>query len=370
MPDPTTPTGTSRRGSCRAGMRDERARGALRQLAASLAASRASTRTPHVDDAPVAPEDRVPGSFRGAGARSPLFWKLMLIGMALVWGFSFFVLKDALDVLPPYQLLSVRFLSSALIMLALFHRRVRAHLNARNLAVGIGVGLITWVGYAFQTNGLAMTTAGKNAFLTGTYCIFVPFISYLIGRERLTRYNIGAAVLCLAGIGFVALDDLSANLGDVLSLVGAVFFALQMAVIAKFGRDLDVNVITFWMFLTVGLLSLAPGLALETAPPVEAITPGFVGTLLFLAVVCTCAGLLIQNLALAHVPASTGSLLLSLESPSGVFFSVVMTGEQVSVRLLAGFALIFVSIVLSETHFSFLTRRLRRAPASASSESS
>lgn len=314
-------------------------------------------------DAPVPPEDRVPSGLRGAGARSPLFWKLLLVGMALVWGFSFFVMKDALDVLSPHQLLAWRFLISALIMLLLFHRRIRLHLNARNLAVGVGVGVVTWVGYVFQTNGLAMTTAGKNAFLTGTYCIIVPFISCLISHERLTRYNVGAAVLCLAGIGFVALDDLSANPGDALSLVGAAFFALQMAVIAKFGRDLDVNVITFWMFLAVGALSLVPGIALETAPPAEAWTLGFIGSLAFLAVVCTCAGLLIQNLALAHVPASTGSLLLSLESPSGVFFSVVMTGEQVSARLLAGFALIFISIVLSETHFSFLAGRLRREPA-------
>ena len=72
---------------------------------------------------------------------------------------------------------------------------------------------------------------------------------------------------------------------------------------------------------------------------------------------CTCVGLLVQNLALAHVPSSTGSLLLSLESPSGVLFSVLLAGEVLTGRLVAGFALIFISIVLSETHFSFLRRR-------------
>ncbi|MBE6469675.1 MAG: DMT family transporter [Coriobacteriaceae bacterium] len=357
----TIPGGAPRRGSCRAGIADERAGAAVRSLAYSLRAPDATSAA----DAPVAPEDRFPGDLRGAGARSPLFWKLLLVGMALTWGLSFFITKGALDALPPYQLLAWRFLPSALIMLALFHRRIRAHLNTRNLAVGIGVGLITWIGYAFQTNGLDVTTAGKNAFLTGTYCIFVPFISHVISREQLTRYNIGAAVLCLAGIGFVALDDLSANLGDALSLAGAFFFALQIASIAKFGRDLDVNVITFWMFLTVGSLSAVPAVLLEPAPPASTWTWGLIATLAFLAVICTCVGLLIQNLALAHVPASTGSLLLSLESPSGVFFSVVMAGEAVSGRLLVGFALIFTSIVLSETHFSFVSRYFKRPVARA-----
>lgn len=56
------------------------------------------------------------------------------------------------------------------------------------------------------------------------------------------------------------------------------------------------------------------------------------------------------------MPPATGSLLLSLESPSGVLFSVLMAGEVLTGKLIFGFALIFLSIVLSETHFSFLRK--------------
>ena len=313
-------------------------------------------------DAPVAPEDRGAGRLRGAGARSPLFWKLLLVSMACIWGFSFYVVKDALDVLPSFYLLAWRFGSSAIIMLALFRRRVRAHFNARYLAVGLGMGVLEWAAYSLQTIGLTDTTAGKSAFLTGTYCILVPFISYLISREKLTRYNMGAALLCLAGIGLVALDSLTVGLGDALTLGGAIFFAFQIAMAAKYGQDMDINVLTFWMFAAVGVLSLVSSLACEPAVPASAWTPQLVGVIAFLSIVCTCVGLLIQNIGLAHVPSSTGSLLLSMESPSGVFFSVVLAGEMLTGRLLAGFALIFCSIVLSETHFSFL-RRGRRARA-------
>lgn len=311
-------------------------------------------------DAPVAAEDRVPPAhaLRGAGARSPLFWKLLLVAMALIWGFSFFVMKDVLATVPTFLLLACRFLPASAIMLALFHKRIIAHLNARNLAVGIGMGVLMGGGYVFQTLGLVGTTAGKNAFLTGTYCILVPFISFVMSREPLTRFNVGAAALCLSGIGFVALDNLTVGTGDVLTLVGAAFFAMQMATVAKYGRDLDVNVITFWMFLVVGAFSLAASLTVEDWPAASEWTPRLIATLGFLAVFCTCVGLLIQNLALSHVPSSTGSLLLSMESPSGVFFSVLLAGEVLTGRLLIGFALIFVSIVLSETHFGFLRRRL------------
>lgn len=72
------------------------------------------------DGVPVALEDRAPGELRGAGARSPLFWKTMLVAMALMWGFSFCMMKDVLDALPPYLLLACRFLIAAAIMFVLF----------------------------------------------------------------------------------------------------------------------------------------------------------------------------------------------------------------------------------------------------------
>ena len=306
-------------------------------------------------DAPVDIEDRAPGArLRGAGARSPLFWKVMLAAMAVMWGYSFFVMKDVLDAIPAFTLLACRFIASALIMLALFHKRVARHFNARNVAVGVAMGIAMGLGYAFQTLGLVETTAGKSAFLTGTYCILVPFISWLISREPLTRFNVGAAFLCVTGIAFVALDSISINRGDALTLAGAVFFALQIVLAAKYGRELDVNVITFWMFATVGAMDAVAALACE--PPIAQLpwSPVLVATIAFLAVCCTCIGMLVQNLALSHVPPSTGSLLLSLESPSGVLFSVLFTSEVLTGRLLVGFVLIFCSIVLSETRLSFL----------------
>ena len=312
-----------------------------------------------MEDAPVAREDLGAGELRGAGARSPLFWKVLLLSAALVWGYSFTTMKDALDTIPVFALIYIRFLPAAACMFLLFHKRIAAHLNVRNLAVGLGMGALMWAAYGLQTLGLDQTTAGKSAFLTGTYCILVPFMSRVISKERLTRYNMGAAVLCLGGIGLVALDSVAFNGGDMLTLGGAIFFALQMAVASKYGRAMDINVITFWMFVGNGALSLATSLLCETQPPLSIWTPSFIGVAVFLSVGCTCAALLIQNVGLAHVPASTGSLLLSMESPSGVFFSVLLAGEMLTPRLIVGFALIFLSIVLSETHFSFLSRRSR-----------
>lgn len=178
----------------------------------------------NLPDSPVAREDLGAGGVsRGAGARSPLFWKVLLFSVAVVWGYSFTTMKGALDTIPAFELVYVRFLPASLVMFAIFHKRIIAHFNARNLIVGLGMGALMWGAYGLQTIGLAQTTAGKNAFLTGTYCILVPFASYFLSGEKLTRYNLGAALLCLAGIGLVALDSVEFNIGDVITLAGAVF---------------------------------------------------------------------------------------------------------------------------------------------------
>ena len=217
------------------------------------------------DAVPVPPEDRAPGKLRGAGARSPLFWKLMLVAMALIWGYSFLTMKTVLDTVPTFMLLACRFLLSAVIMFTIFHKRIKAHFNREYVGFGVLMGCVIWSAYAAQTLGLVDTTPGKNAFLTGTYCILVPFIALILFKERVTKWHIASALLCLVGVGFVALDNFSIQMGDLMTLVGAVFFAVDMAVVGHIGRTRDVSVLTSWMFLFVGLFSLAATTAFE--PP-------------------------------------------------------------------------------------------------------
>lgn len=122
----------------------------------------------NLPDSPVAREDLgAGGASRGAGARSPLFWKVLLLSIAVIWGYSFTTMKDALDTIPVFELLYVRFLPASLVMFVIFHKRIIAHFNARNLIVGLGMGALMWGAYGLQTIGLAQTTAGKKCIFDG-----------------------------------------------------------------------------------------------------------------------------------------------------------------------------------------------------------
>ena len=107
--------------------------------------------------------------------------------------------------------------------------------------------------------------------------------------------------------------------------------------------------LTAVQFVAEGCMGLLSGAAFETFPGFAVFTPDIIGQLLFLAIFASIVAFGIQNVALAHIPPAQASLFLSLESVFGVLFSVLLYGEQLSLRLLVGFSLIFVAIIISET---------------------
>ncbi|MEE0704826.1 MAG: DMT family transporter [Adlercreutzia sp.] len=277
-------------------------------------------------------------------------YKLMLLAATIIWGIAFVVMKDAVDVLPPAQLIGVRFLLTGLLMAAVFHRSLRGTLNGPCLRAGLVLALVTFLAFWVQTIGLADTTPGKNAFLTATYCVIVPFLLWIVARKRPTLANVGAAVLCIAGIGLVSMTAGSFRLefGDLMTLLCAVFFAAQIIAISHYAQQFNVLALTVYQFLFGGLMGLVLGGLTEPTPTLAVLTPDFAFSLFYLVVFASGLCYLFQNVGLAHVAPAQGSLLLSLESVFGVLASVLLYGEVVTGRMMLGFVLIFAGILISE----------------------
>ena len=286
-------------------------------------------------------------------------YKLMLLGATIIWGIAFVVMKDAVDALPPAQLIGVRFLLTGLLMALMFHHSLRGTLNRANVAAGFVLGLVTFLAFWVQTIGLTDTTPGKNAFLTATYCVIVPFMLWAVTGKRPTLANVGAALLCIIGIGLVSLaaGSFTMQFGDLMTLLCAFFFAAQIIAIARYSKRFDVLALTVYQFLFGGIAGLVVGALTEPAPNLAALTPEFAFNLFYLVVFASGLCYLFQNVGLAHVSPAQGSLLLSLESVFGVLASVLFYGEVVTGRMAVGFVLIFAAILISEL-----------APARAKSE--
>jgi drug/metabolite transporter (DMT)-like permease len=283
--------------------------------------------------------------------------KLALLLATLIWGSSFIIMKDALDDITTYYLLAIRF-TGAFVLLGIVFWKKWKHINKEVIIAGFIMGTALIAAYAFQTFGLIDTTPGKNAFLTAGYCILVPFLFWGIAGSRPDKFNVIAAVLCIVGIGLVALDDnLSVGRGDLLTLVCCVFYALHIVVSAKFTRTMDVMLLTIGQFFFAAMWSWVLAFLFEPPLIVSEMSTEIWMVLGYLCVFATAGALGLQTFGLKYTSPSAGALILSLESVFGVIFSIMVGAEEVTARLLIGFAVIFFAIVVSETKLEFLQNK-------------
>lgn len=277
-------------------------------------------------------------------------YRLLIVLATIIWGSSFVIVKGATDFLDPSLILAVRFSIAAMLLALVFAKYRTLYLTRDHIGFGLLFGLALFCAYYLQTVGIQYTTPGKNAFLTGTYCVLVPFFAWFATKKKPTLLNIGAALLCFCGIGFVSVgNEGGVNIGDLLTLACAVFYAIHIVIVSKFSQGRNIYVLTMWQFAGVALCSAI--VALVTGADVSPLTTldlSQAGALAYLAVACTALALLFQNIGQANVPPASASLLLSLESPFGVLFSVALGAETVSAKILFGFVLIFAAIVVSE----------------------
>ncbi len=283
----------------------------------------------------------------------------LIVLATIIWGSSFVVMKNSVDVLPTFWLLAIRFTFSALVLAVVFIKRWKV-LDRQYLIGGTVMGFCLFVAYAFQTFGLEQTTSGKNAFFTAVYCVIVPFLYWVIAKRRPDKFNILAAFLCIAGIALVSVTGSNAtafNMGDVLTLIGGFFFAAHIVAVAKYSEGRDIFILTTLQFASFALFSWIG--VLITRP---ALTPGvfdqsLIFSLAYLVIFASCGALLFQNIGQKYTAPSTAAVLLSLEAPFGVFFSILFANERPTPLMFVGFALIFLAVVCSETKFSFLRKK-------------
>lgn len=283
--------------------------------------------------------------------------KPMLFAAAFFWGASFMLMKGALDSVPTGYLIAIRFTVGAPLV-ALFSWRHWKDFSPDYLWRGGLAGLLLFGVYWAQTVGLETTTASNNAFLSAVYCVIVPFLSWLLFRDRPDRYNITAALLCIAGVGFVSLTEaLTISVGDAYTLLGALFCAANIIAVARLGRGKNVMLFTSVQLVTVGLCAWALALTTETFDFSTLARPDVLVPIAYLCVIATSACLALMNIGLVWSEEAPAAVILSLEAVFGVILAVIFYGDPLTLRLLAGFTLIFVGVLCSETKFSFLRKK-------------
>jgi drug/metabolite transporter (DMT)-like permease len=287
----------------------------------------------------------------------------MLLMTAMIWGSGFVVMKQALVGLPVHLLLGIRFTIAAVLMLVILRGRLFSQTRA-DLLRGCLLGVVMYAAYTVQTYGLLHTTAGRNAFLTAVYVVLVPLLVCAVKRTRATLPQMGAALLCLAGTGVLVLQNgLRVGIGDALSLLCGVFYAVHIMLVDRFVNKTDPVILTAVQFAVSGTIGLACFLLFEKPPVV--FSNGSLFSLFYLGVIGTFVALTMQNVAIRHADPSHASLIMGMEALFGALFGSLFLFEPVTLRFVLGGGMILCAIVVSEIRMKRLNDGVLQACAPA-----
>ena len=294
---------------------------------------------------------------------------MFLIATA-VWGFAFVAQKEA-TAISAFTIGSVRSIMAAIFLFALipftdrftkngrrlFTEKKTLDINKSELIGGSILGAILVTASAFQQIGIEGSDAGKTAFITALYVVFVPIISAILGKKPHLNAIISVPIAVL-GFYFLCLGpEFSIELSDLLVLICAVIFAFHIITVDHFSPKCDGVRLSLVQFVVAFILNTVIALIFESPIDISAIGNGFL-PLLYLGIMSSGVGYTFQILGQKNADPTVSSVLLSLESVFGVVGGAIMLGEQMSVREYIGCAIVFIAILISQIDFIELIKKV------------
>jgi drug/metabolite transporter (DMT)-like permease len=273
--------------------------------------------------------------------------ELALVGVAAVWGFTFPVVKDAVEVIPPNQFLAVRFGIAAALMTLVFGRALR-RFTLPQLLASAAAGIALFAGYAFQTIGLQHTTASNAGFITGLFVVFTPMLTALLLKRLPSRRALVGVGLATAGLVLLGFRPRGFRFGygEALVLLCAVSFAVHIVILGRFARDMPAGPLTTVQMWVTAALSAWASLFVET--PVDVASRDVWLAIVLTAVYASAIAFFIQTRAQQVVSPTRTALILVSEPAFAGLFGFVLLGETLTIAGWLGAGLILSGMVNAE----------------------
>ncbi|GHT61653.1 transporter [Spirochaetia bacterium] len=321
---------------------------------------------------------------------------LMLL-TAAIWGFAFVAQRSGMEYMGPFSFNGIRFLlgSLSLVPVVLIRRRGHKKIERKGPAqknnfilYSLAAGTCLFLAATLQQVGIMFTTAGNSGFITGLYVVLTPIFGIFLGRKTGIPTWIGA-VLTLTGLYFLSAAGHgdashpwgSINPGDIITAIGAIFWAFHILVIDQLAPRIDPIVLSAGQFLWCGLFSLIIALVIEPSMSGLAahIDPGLIasGTFSWQSLPDLIAGLAagkdsillsadalipilysgfgsvgiaytLQVVAQKDAPPAHATIILSLEGCFAAIGGVIILSEPLGPWTLLGFILMFSGMLATQ----------------------
>ena len=267
-------------------------------------------------------------------------WALLTVSAA--WGFSFIVMKDAIQRQSVNNFLFTRFTLAVIVMILIRPQTIKLF-NKDLLQRGGLAGIFLGLGYIAQTLGLERTGAAITGFITGLYVVLTPLIASFVLKEKITKFTWLCIAVATFGLGLLSIRGFSVGIGEMFVLASAVLFAAHIIALSKWSSGRDVYAMTVIQLSMCAILAgLASAIEGYSLPP----DSGVWGVVIFTAVFATAIAFIVQTWSQAHMSATKVAVILTMEVVFAALFAIVIGGERLTLQTAIGGVLVVVAMYL------------------------
>src|SRR5580704_9987717 len=273
--------------------------------------------------------------------------ELARVGVTIIWGTTFVVVKAALVQVSTFVFLAMRFWVAAAALILIYRGAIRR----QGVGAGVLAGSLLFTAYVFQTRGLELTTPSKSAFLTGLSIPMVPLIGSLVYKTQPRLVEILGILIASFGMGLMTLSSVSdlrlgMSRGDLLSFLCAVTFAIHIVVIGHYSQLRGFQSLAVVQIATAAVLG---SVFVWFAEPIRFhLTPGVAAAVLVTGLLATALAFTTQAWAQQYTSATRAALIYTLEPPVAWLTSYALTGEKMANRGKVGAGMILAGILVVE----------------------
>ncbi|MBZ5606715.1 MAG: DMT family transporter [Acidobacteriia bacterium] len=276
------------------------------------------------------------------------FVDLSLVGIALIWGATFVLVKRALADVSTLLFLTLRFLAATAALVFVFRKQFASADLARSLRGGALAGVFLFSGYVLQTFGLKYTSASKTGFITGLYIPLVPLVGGLVYKKMPQWAELAGVATAFTGLALMTIerDILDIGFGDLLVAGCAVAYAFHIVILGRFAGTANAGLLVVAQIATAAVLSSA---TFWWAEPVQVKWSASVWIALAVtSLLATALAFSVQTWAQRWSSPTRTALIFSMEPVFAWATSYLVAGEVLSRRGVGGAVLILAGILLVE----------------------
>lgn len=284
--------------------------------------------------------------------KNKIIGALFLSLAASIWGAMYVVVKVVVDVVPPLELVWVRYVI-AVIVLAIIGVCMKQSwkIAKKDWLIIFLVGLIgNTISIVTQETGTMLSTAQMGAIITATTPAFMVIFARFVLKEKITVKKCLSILLATIGVIVIVGNgqiDVKQQLGGYSLLIAALTWALMSVLVKKVPSNYSQIIVTTYSSM-IAVIFLTPLVLpkLNNLDFSRILDPTISGGLLYLGIVSTAAGFLLWNKGLQLMNASSGGLFFFFQPIVGTFLGWLLLGETIGISFWLGTILIFSGVFI------------------------